>query len=240
MTYEGRGSDISERERLAVLGEAAAIFAHEGANLLNSMTLSLQLLEAELTDCPELTENRYVTPLRTLKQGTKHLITLLDEFRAVSARQQCCSRPTSVVAVVSDLLATETPRYTAHGVQVEQVLPPDLPLVAADSEKLKQALLNLCKNAVEAMPQGGTLTVCTHAADDHVHLEVSDTGVGLPEGVDVLSPFTTTKPHGVGLGLTVVQQIVAAHDGMLTYHSTPGEGTTFRIALPVAHCDVGV
>jgi signal transduction histidine kinase len=213
-------SHVSEHERLAALGRAAAIFAHEGANLLNNMHLSLQLLEVELAECPELTKTRYVRPLQALKQGTKHLLTLLHEFRAISACQQCYLRPTSVAAVVNDLLATETPHYAEHSIQVEQTLPPDLPLVAADSEKLKQALLNLCKNAAEAMPQGGTLTVGAHTTDDHVYLDVSDTGVGLPEGVDVLSPFITTKPHGVGLGLTVVQQIVAAHDGTLTIERT--------------------
>jgi signal transduction histidine kinase len=163
---------------------------------------------------------------------------LLHEFRTASVCQRCSLRPTSVAAVVNDLLATATPQYAALGVQVKQALPPDLPLVAADSEKLKQALLNLCKNAVEAMPQGGTLTVRArvHANEDRIYLDVSDTGVGIPEEVDILSPFTTTKPDGVGLGLMIVQQIITSHHGALTYHSIPGEGTTFRITLPIASC----
>jgi len=67
-----------------------------------------------------------------------------------------------------------------------------------------------------------------------VHLEVSDTGIGIPAGVDIFEPFTTTKSQGTGLGLTVVRQIVSAHKGTLTYHSIPGEGTTFTLMLPVS------
>jgi signal transduction histidine kinase len=121
---------------------------------------------------------------------------------------------------------------------VEQVLPPDLPLIEADGEKLKQVLFNLCKNAVEAMPAGGTLTVRARNAGAQVSLEVSDTGVGIPEGVDVFAPFLTTKDRGTGLGLTIVRQIVAAHKGTLTYHSTPGQGTTFTVTLPVTQSEI--
>lgn len=84
------------------------------------------------------------------------------------------------------------------------------------------------------MPQGGTLTVRAYHAGEQVRLEVSDTGVGIPAGVDIFEPFTTTKPQGTGLGLTVVRQIVAAHHGTLTYHSIPGQGTTFTLVLPMS------
>jgi len=128
----------------------------------------------------------------------------------------------------------ETPTYTARGIKVEQILPPDLPPIMADDEKLKQVLLNLCKNAVEAMPQGGTLTICARNSGRHVRVEVSDTGVGIPAGVDIFEPFLTTKAQGTGLGLTIVRQIVSAHKGALSYHSIPGEGTTFILTLPVS------
>jgi len=81
------------------------------------------------------------------------------------------------------------------------------------------------------MPEGGKLTVSAADAGGQVCLEICDTGVGIPAGVDIFEPFITTKPKGTGLGLTVVRQIIAAHNGMLTYHSTPGQGTTFTISL---------
>lgn len=234
--HQARLSQVSEREHLAVLGEAAAVFAHKEASLSHGRYLSLQFLEAKLADCTELTDTRYVAPLQALKQETRHLMALLHEFCTVSARQQCSLRPPSVAAVVSNLLPTETRQYAAHEVRVDQLLPPDLPLVAVDGRKLKQTQLNLCKNAAEAMPQGGVLTISAYVSTNHVYLDVSDTGAGLPKGVDSLSPVTTTKPYGIGLGLTVIQQIAAAHNGALIYHSTPGKGATFQTALPIALC----
>jgi len=104
----------------------------------------------------------------------------------------------------------------------------------ADQEKLAQVLLNLCKNAVEAMPRGGTLTVHGSWGGEQVSLTVSDTGVGVATGVNIFEPFTTTKETGTGLGLAIVQQIVAAHQGTITYTSESGQGATFTLILPIA------
>ena len=104
----------------------------------------------------------------------------------------------------------------------------------ADRDKLKQVLLNLCKNAFEAMLEGGTLTVRLHNFGEYITLEVADTGIGIPAGVDIFEPFVTTKPEGTGLGLPIVRQIIVAHSGTLTYTSEPGKGTTFTVILPLA------
>ena len=103
-----------------------------------------------------------------------------------------------------------------------------------DPDKMKQVILNLCKNAVEAMPQGGCLTVKGYLSSaETIVLEVSDTGIGIPEGMDIFEIFQTTKPDGTGLGLPLVSQIVSAHRGTVDYVSEPGKGTTFRLSLPV-------
>jgi hypothetical protein len=94
-------------------------------------------------------------------------------------------------------------------------------------------ILNLCKSAIEAMPDGGILTLRTHQEKDTAVLEISDTGVGIPPGLDVFQLFKTTKPNGSGLGLPVVRQIVAAHRGSVEYTSAPDQGTTFRVCLRV-------
>jgi two-component system sensor histidine kinase HydH len=106
--------------------------------------------------------------------------------------------------------------------------------VLANNEEITQVLLNLYKNAAEAMPEGGRLTVCAFQSGTRVCLAVSDTGTGVPEGVNIFEPFVTTKTGGTGLGLAIVQQIVAAHGGTITYTSTPDQGTTFTLALPAA------
>jgi two-component system sensor kinase FixL len=225
---------LVERERLAAIGTTAATFAHEVGNPLNSMYMAAQLLERRLIKRRELVDDTLTTPLLNLMSEIRRLTVLLEEFRALARRQKLNLRPTALAPLVADLLAAETPAHAARGIKVEQVFPPDLPLIVADGEKLKQVLLNLCKNAAEAMPQGGTLTVHAHNSGGLVRLEVSDTGVGIPAGVDIFEPFITTKPQGTGLGLTIVRQIVSAHKGTLTYRSAPGEGTTFTVALPVS------
>jgi signal transduction histidine kinase len=117
--------------------------------------------------------------------------------------------------------------------------------MTGDAARLEQAVLNLCVNAVEAMPEGGTLTLTTRAADGTVDLDVTDTGVGIPpENLDkILKPFFSTKSFGTGLGLPLVARVVAAHGGRLWAESETGakggagggpHGTTFHVHLPVA------
>jgi signal transduction histidine kinase len=115
---------------------------------------------------------------------------------------------------------------------VEQAIPADLPLIMADADKIKQVVLNLCKNAVEAMPEGGTLTVRGSHSGENVILEIVDTGVGVPSTVDIFTPFTTTKTSGTGLGLMIVRQIVSMHKGHLTYSREANSETVFRLTLP--------
>jgi two-component system sensor histidine kinase HydH len=111
--------------------------------------------------------------------------------------------------------------------------PPGVPPIGVDEDKLKQALLNLFKNAVEAMPNGGDLILAVAHSDDQVVIKISDTGSGIAPDVDIFAPFYTTKKEGTGLGLIVVRQIIAAHDGTITFSSEPGKGTTFTVSLPV-------
>ncbi|HEV8713270.1 MAG TPA: PAS domain S-box protein [Candidatus Binatia bacterium] len=225
---------LLERERLAAIGTTAATFAHEVGNPLNSMYMSAQLLERRLAKQQSEVDAKAQVSLRNLMSEIKRLIFLLDEFRTLARRQKLALRPISLAAVVEDVLAVESLSYRAQGITVERSFPGDLPLVRIDIEKMKQVVLNLCKNAAEAMPAGGKLTVSAADSAGQVRLEISDTGGGIPAGVDIFEPFITTKPKGTGLGLTIVRQIIAAHNGLLTYHSTPGQGTTFTITLPVA------
>ncbi len=225
---------LLERERLAAIGTTAATFAHEVGNPLNGMSLTAQILERRLAKRPEQVEDNIITPLRTLMSEIRRLSLLLDEFRTLARRQTLYCKPLQLAQLVTDVLTTEAPEFESAGVQVTQHVPPDLPLISADSEKLKQVLLNLCKNAVEAMPQGGTLSVRVTHVGSYLHLDISDTGVGIPDGVDIFEPFVTTKAQGTGLGLTITRQILAAHHGSLTCHSTPGQGTTFAVTLPIA------
>src|SRR5439155_15118994 len=109
---------------------------------------------------------------------------------------------------------------------------PDLPRVIADREKLSLVLRNLCTNALEAMPRGGTLRLSATASAGQVWIQVQDTGVGIAGGVNVFEPFHTTKAGGTGLGLAIVKQIVEAHGGRISYTTGAGRGTTFTLVMP--------
>jgi two-component system sensor histidine kinase HydH len=99
---------------------------------------------------------------------------------------------------------------------------------------MKQVILNLYKNAVEAMPNGGGLTLRTACSEEGISLQIADTGAGIADGLDVFQLFKTTKPEGTGLGLPIVKQIISEHRGTISYVSEPGKGTTFTIVLPLA------
>jgi signal transduction histidine kinase len=123
------------------------------------------------------------------------------------------------------------------GITVQLQFNSPLPPVMADADKIKQVILNLCKNAVEAMPDGGCLILRGYHSGQMAVLEISDSGVGIPEGMNIFERFKTTKADGSGLGLPLVQQIVSAHHGTIEYATEPGRGTTFKIYLPVADGD---
>jgi signal transduction histidine kinase len=103
-----------------------------------------------------------------------------------------------------------------------------------DSEKMKQVVINLVRNAIEALPQNGVVIVETGSVEGQARLVVRDNGPGLPPGMDIFQLFVTTKPRGTGLGLSIAQQIVSEHGGDITARSEPGEGAVFTISLPLA------
>jgi signal transduction histidine kinase len=131
------------------------------------------------------------------------------------------------------MLALMAPVAARHGIEVREDLPSSLPRLSLDRQKMKQVLINLVRNAIEAMPSGGTLGVTARVQEDGVVIEVADTGKGIDPGIDVFDFFTTTKRGGTGLGLPISRRIVEAHGGRLTLESTPGHGATFRVTIPL-------
>src|SRR5262245_50767090 len=106
-----------------------------------------------------------------------------------------------------------------------------------DQEKIKEAILSICQNALEAMPSGGVLTFRGYQSEGRIFLEISDTGAGIPKDFEVFEPFRTTKPLSSGLGLRIVSQLISAHKGTIDYRSQDRKGTAFEIALPAGGRD---
>jgi PAS domain S-box-containing protein len=228
-------AELRRQERLATIGTTVAKLAHEIGNPLNGMHTTLQILERHLAQQPTLADEVVREGLHDLAHETARLGSLLQELRAfVQSRPPLALQPTDLAEIVATVLKAQAATYAERNITVVTTVAPDLPPVLADPLKLEQVVWNLCLNAGEAMPAGGTLTVqATHAADA-VCLDVHDTGQGIVPDVDIFTPFVTTKPDGTGLGLAVVKQIVESHHGTITYASPPGHGTTFTVRLPVA------
>jgi signal transduction histidine kinase len=208
-----------------------ALFAHEVANSLNSVFACLQLLDMK-TQEQGLRDPEMKSLLESAQGEIKRLSALLKDFRSFSQPRNYNFEPTDVRKLIDEVIAEDKLLYDSAGVQLEFDFPDTLLAVRLDQGKIKQAILRICKNAVEAMPSGGVLTFRGYESDGRVFLEIGDTGAGIPEGLEVFEPFHTTKPRGSGLGLPIVSQIIAAHHGSIDYVSHPGKGTTFKISLP--------
>lgn len=136
--------------------------------------------------------------------------------------------------VIKEALAIQLVLYQAAGVSLKCDFEDGLPAVSLDVAKIKQVILNLCRNSLDAMPEGGALTVRCYSSGATVVLEIADNGIGMPVGLDPFELFKTTKPGGSGLGLPIVEQIVLAHNGTIDYTSETSRGTTFKIIFPSA------
>ncbi|MGE0822125.1 MAG: PAS domain-containing sensor histidine kinase [Candidatus Binatia bacterium] len=228
---------LRENDRLVAIGREAAKLVHELGNPLNGISGTIQMLQRQLAEQRDLVNDPVYESVQDLQAGITRFAALLQEFRTYSREQHLLFQATNLPALVREVLSAETPAYVQQGVKVKQILAPDIPPVLADGDKFRQVLLNLCKNAVEAMPQGGALTVQLQWVEEKVRLTVADTGAGIPTGVNILEPFVSTKARGMGLGLPIVRQIIEAHQGTLTYTSEAGKGATFIVNLPLASCD---
>ena len=222
-----------EIERLALLGTMAAVFAHDVASPLTGISSSLQFVERELAN-KQVDDDSLLSMVRDAMREIDRLGSLLNEFRSLARPQPLDLKCTDLLKLVEEVLALEMISYQAAGITVKFDFESALPQVMLDIAKIKQVVLNLCKNAIEVMPVGGCLTVKGYQSGRMVVLQVSDSSVGVPDGVNVLELFKTTKPGGSGLGLPLAEQLVSAHNGTIDFTTPLGHGKTFKICLPAA------
>ena len=222
---------MARHERLSALGDVAAAFAHEVRNPLNAVSMGLQRLRAEFKPEPGEEYARFVD----LMQGeVRRLNTIVEQFITLARPLPLKPAPLQLDELLRELAALVEPEADQARVAVRLAVGA-LPLVHADRDHVKQVLLNLMLNAVQAMTSGGTLTLEAEAVRDAVTLTVADTGPGIAPDVlpRVFDPYFTTKPGGLGLGLTIARRIVEAHGGALAVESEPGRGSRFSVTLPL-------
>jgi signal transduction histidine kinase len=225
--------------KLATMGELAASIAHELNNPLATVSLRIESL---LTQAPEDDPRRHA--FTVIAQEVDRMGTLVANLLQFSRHSQPQISSIDVCEELDNTLALIEYHLRNHQITVVRQFAPEVPLLQADRQQLRQVFLNLLTNASDAMPQGGTLTlrVTTGSLEPAVPAVVIaflDTGVGItPEDMPkVLEPFFTTKPEGqgTGLGLPICQRIVQEHRGTIELSSTVGQGTTIRLTLPIAN-----
>ncbi|MBM4087668.1 MAG: two-component sensor histidine kinase, partial [Planctomycetes bacterium] len=166
----------------------------------------------------------------------KRLEGILNDFLKYARSQELSRADCNLNELLEDILRFIAPEAAAKSIQVRKSLDEKLPACLADANILRHALLNLVKNAQEAMPNGGDLMIRTSPGEGFLQIDITDTGVGIPpDRLDkIFRPFFSTKRSGTGLGLSTARRIIEQHGGSIAVHSEQGKGTNFVIRLPLA------
>jgi two-component system, NtrC family, sensor kinase len=226
-----QGEALVRSERLAAIGRIAAQITHEIRNPLSSISLNAEELGERLRGSQE---PGAAALCDAIVREVDRLAAVTEEYLRYARLPKPQLVRTDLNDAIRDLLDFVRPELTSAGISLEQRLAPDLPQVVADPGQIRQLLLNLVRNAREAMPGGGAVFVGTRYADGEVFVEIRDSGPGIPPErlARIFDPFFTTKERGTGLGLALGQEIAQEHSGQLTVTSVVGQGTTFTLRLP--------
>jgi signal transduction histidine kinase len=233
-------------ERLATIGQMSAKVSHEVRNPLSSISLNVELLEDELAGLPEPRRAEAAHLVRAIRSQVDVLSAVTEEYLQFARLPKPVLRPTALAPILAELAEFVREELRARRVRLALQIAEGLPACRADGGQIRQALLNLIRNAAEAMPDGGTITVSAGVggqgsgfqSPSHppawVDLAVADTGPGIPEGMreTMFEPFVTRKAGGTGLGLAIAREIAQDHGGTLTCDEGPAGGAVFRLSLP--------
>lgn len=231
---EGLEGKLERKSRMAYVGTLASGLVHEIRNPLNGINLNLSLLEEEIAEAEGVERGRFERLLGRIKPNLSHLERISTEFlrfaRPPELELEPCD-PGKIVEGAADFLSLQARN---QGVEIAVELDPAVGEILLDESKIRQILLNLMVNALQAMPEGGKLSILSERIRDDWVLSISDTGVGIsPENQQKLfGLFFTTREDGVGLGLAIVERLVKDHDGTITVDSEPDQGTCFELHFP--------
>ncbi len=226
-------SELRRAERLAAVGRISAQITHEIRNPLNAIGLNAELLSEELSALPAAPAEAQGL-LESISREVDRLNAVAEHYLRF-ARLRPALEPLDLSELLGGLLDFLAPELAAAGIEVERDLGP-VPPVRGDEAQLRGAFMNLLRNAREAMPGGGRVTVRTRPFEGGVEALVEDTGGGIPPGdlTRIFEPFYSTKERGTGLGLAFTQQVFESHGGVIRCESAVGRGTVFVLRLPAA------
>ena len=222
-------STLSYSRKLAALSRLSAGIAHEVKNPLNATMIHLELLKLQLAQHPSAMDH-----VAVIGAQVRRLDEVVQGFLKFMRPEELRLQPVAVAPMIDALLPIIAAEAGKHGIDVHLDFPPDLPEVSADRGLLEQAFLNLALNACQAMPDGGRLRISAcQRPGALVEIVFADTGGGIPpeQLARIFDLYYTTKPHGSGIGLSLVYRTVQLHDGQIDVESVPRRGTTFKILL---------
>jgi signal transduction histidine kinase len=226
-------AELVQAERLATIGKMAAHITHEVRNPLSSIGLNLELLEEELIDAGPNPEAQQL--IGAIQREVDRLARITEQYLAAVREPKLQLERENIDDLVRECHAFVEPELTRAGVESRVNVDGEIPRVKIDEARLRQALINLLRNAREALSKGGHVELTVRADGDQVAIDVVDDGPGIPDDVraSIFDPFYTTKRHGTGLGLAVTRSIIDAHGGTIRCEAVESGGTRFTIELPV-------
>ena len=230
--------EVLHRERLSALGNLAAAVAHEVRNPLNAISMGLQRLKSEFQ--PTEDPGQY-SRLTELMLGEVHrLNSIVEQFLSLARPVKIKAEALPLQEILKELAALEESHAKQSNVRIQVIAAPNLPALKADPSHLTQVLLHLMRNGLQAMPEGGTLTLEAKTSNSNFLIAVTDTGTGIaPENLSrIFEPYFTTKAQGSGLGLAISRWIIEAHGGTITAANESGGGCRVEISLPLNGAEV--
>jgi len=227
---------VVREQRLSAMGNLAAGVAHEIRNPLNAISVGLQRLRLEFAPAEPDAKSEYARFVQLLRDEVGRLNSLVDQFLTLARPLKLSLGEEPIGPVVAEVIALLAPQAAERGIRIEQIGPGAASRIRMDHGQLNRALLNVLLNAIQAVPQGGSVTVATEVAAGTLRIRVADTGPGIaPQHLDrIFEPYFTTKEGGTGLGLALAHKIVQEHGGELRAENRAAGGAVFTVELPVA------
>jgi signal transduction histidine kinase len=225
-----RKEESVSSERLAFTGRIAASIAHEIRNPLGNVSMSVQQLKKAFTE-----DSLWAKHIEVIIRNTERINFLITELLNSARPPKLNIQPHDINGVFESTLDSIKTKLTSQQIEVHKQYCPGFPVIHVDKEQISRAFSNVMLNALESMPNGGSLIIATEIEGDFFVVRIQDTGEGIPEEdiIRIFDPFFSTKTSGVGLGLSICYGIVVSHGGIIGVESEMNKGTIFTISLPV-------
>jgi PAS domain S-box-containing protein len=229
--------EVTRSKTLSSLGAFAAELAHEVKNPLNAMNIQMTVLKREIQDGKKLSgkaKKELLEIVSIVQKELNRLSGFVEECLHFSKTGELNKSNVDMGGILNEIVSLLMPQAQLHGIQIELDITNGLPKVMVDKDKVKQAILNILINGIEAMPDGGKLQVSAERVGHEIWISCQDTGPGIPDEIKdkIFNLFYTTKDGGTGVGLSFAQNIVQAHGGVIRLEQST-QGSKFVIAIPI-------